>query len=255
MAKILNVMSSIRVSELVSLVSALERSFKAKEISRKIVNDTMNEIITLNGAIVARNGKEKVSMSLAAADKARDAEIKLLSKILDGYASMKNADLRDTAMILKKELDSYLKNKLISRNQEEESGLIITLLKTFSTPRFTAAIEKLPGVADAISAVSAAQDDYIRSRDAIAAAKQDKDLSASDMKREIVRKINDVLIPFLNTALLEDDEDLRDFAKSAAVEISSVNNLISTRSKAKKKASAKALGDAAADEASEAEKK
>ena len=229
MDRIQGIKSSIRVSELTSLCAALGRSYESKEITRKIVNDAMKQINDYRVLLVNSSTQEKSSVSLSSADKVRDSEISALNKILIGCENMKNAEIKESAKALRSVLSRYLKDKITSKTNEEGSGMVMSLLNDFSSAKMQEYIAKLPGVADSIDAIREAQENYIKARDSKSDVKLNKSVSASSVKADVIKVVNETLVPVLNVALIENDESLVDFARSVSNEIASANAKVSAR--------------------------
>ena len=238
MAKISTLKRSIHVAELSALSSALLRAFGSSRIERASVKAIMAEIQNYNGILSSATLKSKSSVSTAGSDKERDKKISAMNKILTGYCAMKNAEMNAPAQKLKAELDVYLKNKIASKSLDEETEMVLSLLGVFSGEKMQEYVKILPGVQDAIDDLREANEACIASRDAKSAAKKNKVQSASEVKEPLVKLINEKLVPILNAALIEESEDILDFAKTVSVEIASANSRIDARTKAAKKSKA-----------------
>jgi len=223
--------NQIRLSELSSLSAAILRAAESSEIKRKSVVDALAKLKELHEELVKANMREKTSVSLSKADKKRDEELRALEKILDGYVSMKNETTAENARKLKSVLDRYLKVKIKAQNFEAETGLIISLLDDFSSEELSQVSKSLPGVDEAISAVKSAHEEYIALHDSAVSSASNKPSSATSIKVPLLKVINETLVPVLNVAVLEEDAELSDFAKTVGEEIDRANALVSERAK------------------------
>ena len=94
-----------------------------------------------------------------------------------------------------------------------------------------ASIEKLDGVAEMVSAIRAAQDDFTAANDAFVKAEGSRGASASSYKKPILSVINDKIVPYLNTMSIVGNTAVADFTKGVETEISRVNENIAKRGK------------------------
>ncbi len=240
MDKINSVSAAIRVSEVASLASALQRAYETREIEKPIVNTLMKEVIALREKLLSSSSTAKKSVSLAGVDKKRDKEVSDLNKVLKGCEAMKSEVVSSSAKAVREKIAKYYKGKITSRGFEEGSGMVMSLLNDLDSAEMKAYIEKIPGVAECVEAIREAQAEYIKTRDSQSEGQSEKTLSASSVKKELLFVLNDRLVPILNAAIIEEDADVMEFASAVGKEIVRVNNTVSARGKTSRKKAASA---------------
>ena len=176
----------------------------------------------------------KVYSQMAEQDDVRDKAIKALFKLVEGYVHIPIAAIQEAALVVENVLNQY---GLSIQNEDyaEESADIASLLNDLSKPDVVAAIAKLQGVAEAITALSTAQNDFENL--ALQQAEGEsvkKDLaSASQLKREGIKEINDNLVGYMNTMAKVKPATYEATAKTIAELIDKNNELVKRRYKTK----------------------
>ena len=233
-----NLRSQIRNAEVDGLSDTLTRLFKAdlKAQTDAFLKATMAELETLSEKITTAILQDKTLSTLDAADSARDEAIKTLGTVLAAYAVFPIASKKELAVPLKAIWDKYAKAGITTANYTSESSLVESMLEDFAADSLVENIKGLEGVAEAISAIRATQDEFTKANDEYVKASANKGASASSYNKPIVSLINDKLVPYLNAMVIAGNENCAEFAKGVEAEIERANAVVAKRGS--KKASA-----------------
>lgn len=190
------------------------------------------ELQTLSDKITEAIKKDKILSELDDTDAVRDEAVKKLFKIVDGYAAMPMENFHQPGAKLKAILDKFGVG-IIRQNYASESSYIESMLQDLSA--FSTEIAALPGVAEAIAAVRAAQTDFTTKRvnyeKTLSTEKQDE--SASAVKKPLLELINNKLVPYLDTMKMVDAAKFTNFTDAAAQIIANTNSVVSQRASMK----------------------
>ena len=227
------VKSTIRITEVDGLSDSIIRIFGADTKAQEddFLKSQIAELTTLSDAITAAILQDRAVSNLDDADSRRDEAIKNLGALLSGYAVFPLEDKKAAALGLKAIYDKYAKSGILSASYVSESSMIESLLKDLSSAEAMASIEKLDGIAEMVSAIRAAQDDFTAANDAFVKAEGSKGASASSYKKPILSVINDKIVPYLNTMAIVGNAAVADFAKGVETEITRVNETVAKRGK------------------------
>ena len=231
--KMNKVKSTIRITEVDGLSDSVIRIFGADSKAQEdtFLKGQIAELTVLSDAITEAILKDKAVSNLDEADSKRDEAIKNLGALLSGYAVFPLEEKKAAALSLKAVYDKYAKSGILSASYVSESSMIESLIGDFSSAEAKASIEKLDGVAELVSAIRAAQDDFTAANDAFVKAEGSKGASASSYKKPILSVINDKIVPYLNTMAIVGNAAVADFTKGVETEISRVNENIAKRGK------------------------
>lgn len=194
------------------------------------LKNTFAEITTLSDKITEAIKRDVAVSKLEEMDHARDEKIRALGTLIDGYAVIPVAEMQTHGAALQAVFKKY-GTKITNENYASESALIESLLKDLAASDAKAHIDALTGMADSVSALRSAQDDFDKAQleyDA-AKAKQSETASASAVKKPLVACINDKLVTYLNTMVMVDGAKYSAFAAMVETEIDRVNSEVSGR--------------------------
>ena len=227
------VKSTIRITEVDGLSDSIIRIFGADTKAQEdtFLKSQIAELTTLSDAITAAILQDKAVSNLDEADSKRDEAIKNLGALLSGYAVFPLEEKKAAALGLKAVYDKYAKSGILSASYVSESSMIESMLKDLAAAEAMAGIEKLDGIAEMVSAIRAAQDDFTAANDAFVKAEGSRGASASSYKKPILSVINDKIVPYLNTMAVVGNTAVADFAKGVETEITRVNEIVAKRGK------------------------
>ena len=222
---------NIRVAELDGVSDTLVRIFKADAAVQKdaFLKASMAELEDLSAKITTAILQDKSFSTLDEADGIRDDAVRALGAVLSGYAAFPIAVKKEAAIPLKAVYEKYSKAGILKANYTSESSMIESMLEDFTAPALSANIVALEGVSEAVTAIRAAQDAFVKANDDYIAAKSDKSASASSFKKPILSLVNDKLVPYLDAMTISQNANCAAFARATEEEIKRINTTISAR--------------------------
>ena len=221
------VSTKVRITEADTVSDALVRIYKEATAKDGAVGKDaalatiMGEVETLSAKITTAIKADKVSRSLEDADAKRDDIIRSLGTLLAGYGAIPVAAKKAAAEKLLATYDKYGKS-IASETYARESSLIESMLEDFAAESLADAIKSLDGVADLISSLRTAQDEFNAANDSATAALTAKGESATALKKPLLSVINEKLVPYI-TAMGALNAEYAEFGAKADVEIAKAN--------------------------------
>ena len=227
------VKSTARITEVDGLSDSVIRIFNADTKAQEdtFLKGQIAELTVLSDAITQAILQDKALSNLDEADLKRDEAIRNFGSLLSGYTCFPLEEKKAAAVSLKAIFDRYSKSGILKANYISESSMIESMLSDLSASEAKAAIEKLDGIADMISLIRTAQDDFTAANDAFVKAESGKGAPASSYKKPILEVINDKIVNYLNTMAIVGNTALSDFSKNVETEIDRVNETVSKRAK------------------------
>lgn len=170
-----------RITEVDGLSDSVIRIFGADTKAQEdtFLKGQIAELTTLSDAITAAILQDKAVSNLDEADSRRDEAVRNLGALLSGYAVFPLEEKKVAALGLKTVYDKYAKSGILSANYVSESSMIESMLGDFAAAEAKANIEKLDGIAEMVSAIRTAQDNFTATNDAFVKAEGSKGASAS----------------------------------------------------------------------------
>ncbi len=174
--------------------------------------------------------KESVISKLDELDGLRDDTIRDLRSALAGYASLRTAEIKESAEQLLAIFDRY-GLKIVKENFSEESGHIESMLRDFSEAPAKALVEKLGGIKEILQELQERQSAFNTERVAYekTLSVQGATASASVLKKPLLELLNAKLLSFLTA--MKEQENYRGFAAGVARFIDEMNETIARRGK------------------------
>ncbi len=192
----------------------------------------IEKISTIGTAFTKALRRLRIYSQLAEKDKVRNTAVKALFKLVEGYIYIPIAEIKEAALVVNNILKQY---GLSIRHGDyaEESSDIESLLSDLRKTDIVAAIAKLQGVSEIITALNTAQKDFVD--EALKQAElesEKKDLaSASQLKKESIVEINANLVGYMNTMAKVKPATYEASAKTIAELIDRNNELVKRRRK------------------------
>lgn len=195
------------------------------------LSKTFGEIKKLSDEITQSIKKTRAKSTLGVADDERDKKFRALAKIIDGYASSPLSEICEAGCVLKKIFDKY-GLKTLGENYLSKGALIESLLLDFQKEKAVAAAEKLLGVKEAVQALRVAEDNFDDERFLYnnAVVKEKSERCATDVKKALVKLVNEKLVSYLNAVSMADEKVFKSFANLVEIEINKVNRAVKSRS-------------------------
>ena len=189
----------------------------------------VTEIEELSENLTTAIKADKIASTLDEADSSRDEVISSLGTLIKGYAVIPVAEKKAHG---EKLLAIFTKYKgIASESYANESSLVESMLKDFSSDSITASVSALEGVSELLELLRVAQDTFNSANDAYTAAKTGKSESATSIKKSLLSVINDSLLPYISAMAQANSDLYSDFATKIEAEIEKLNAAITKRSK------------------------
>ncbi len=186
----------------------------------------------INTAFVEALNRLKVYSQMAEKDNERDLAIRSLFKLVEGYMHIPVADLKQAANKVYDVLEQYGLS-LQHEDYNVESAGIESLLIDLNKPAILTDIAKLQGVSESIAVLNTVQKEFdnLGLQQAESEGAKKNLTSASKLKKEVVRELNDNLVGYMNTMAKVNPATYDVPAKTIAELIDKNNELIKRRSK------------------------
>ncbi|MDD7298167.1 hypothetical protein SAMN05720469_102163 [Fibrobacter intestinalis] len=225
------VISTLRIAEINGLADSIVAHYRNESglNGDAFLSGVMAEVEALSAKITAAIRQDRAVSSLDEADTVRDNAVKSLGTLLEGYAAIPLAGKRASAQRLLTVFAKYGKS-ITFANYTAESALIKSMLEDFAKAD-AADIQNLPGVAESLAEIRAAQEAFSKTSVEYTQAASSKVESATSVKKPLVSAINDRLVPYLNTMAMVDGAGYGGFSRHVETEIAKMNETVGKRKK------------------------
>ena len=230
--------SSSRAAEINSLCMSVSAEFYADEaLSQAPILPEIISSIDEKNTILGKSLNNGKVMSLSGpSDAQRDGIYRDIGTFIAGCAVVRDETKKKKAQVLKTIYEKYGR-KAISLNQQAETAAIRNMLSDFESAEAKDAIETFDGLADLLSELKNAQDDFDKATSIYRDAKLNKGASATELKSEIINIFNNQLVPFLTSVY--NNKTYSAFARKVEDIITKTNAHVKARDKKTKEAAAK----------------
>jgi hypothetical protein len=188
--------------------------------------ETQSELLT--SAI----NRWKAESALDAKDSVRDNQVRALFYLVQGFLYHPDPGVKKAAEAVEEVLDNYGLN-ITRESYSTESSLIVSLLNDFSKQKLQDAIALLPGCAEILTSLLAAQTDFETTRIDYEEkkAQESTEPNATTIKKRVVGIINERIVVYLRAMEVVDEYNFGDFARTIAEIISENNEVVKKRRK------------------------
>lgn len=228
--------SAIRIKDANTLVNEIVSAFENDEAVRDDVylRPIIEQLRQSEAVMSDLLAVEKSKRVLVALDAVRDAAVRDVLAIINGYSRIVVGNFAEMAGVLKRICEG-LKVDITRENYSAESASIKSLLFDFDKPEACRAIESLPGMREAVEAVRRAEDDFLNAKSVRNAAKVERleQKSAYKLKLELIGLINKKLIDDVVAMSRREPQRYGRFASNIESRIVSANALVKRRAKKK----------------------
>lgn len=218
--------SRLRITETDAASDALVRLFRAAGVQDDFLSGAFAELEGLSARLTTAIRQETADSRLDEKDAARDAAVRDLGTLIQGYTAIPVAEKKAAARRLDAVFSKYGK-KIVNETYASESSLIESLLEDLGA--LEAEAKLLEGVADLVATLRAAQDEFNAANDELTAAKTARGESATQVKKDLVALVNLKIVPYLGA--VGGAEAYRDFAAKMEAEIVRANAATDRRTK------------------------
>jgi len=192
--------------------------------------DVFAQIKAILAYFVAAINRMKAESNLEEKDEVRDNALRALNYMLLGYLHNPAQSIREAAQKLEKVFEHYGVS-ITGESYATESSLVNSMLEDFSKPNLQDAIAALPGCAEQISALQTAQDDFEAARIAYEEEKasESTEKNATELKKEVVKLVNDKLVVYLRAMMQVDGATYGSFARTIGEIVADNNETVKRR--------------------------
>ena len=218
--------SRLRITEADAASDALVRLFRAAGLKDEFLCGAFAELEDLSARLTTAIRQDTADSRLDEKDAARDAAVRDLGTLIQGYTAIPVAEKKAAARRLDAVFSKYGK-KIVNETYAAESSLIESLLEDLGA--LEAETTLLEGVAALVAGLRTAQDEFNAANDDFTAAKGARSESASQVKKELTSLVNLKIVPYLSAVDVSDV--YKDFAAKVEAEIVRANNAANRRMK------------------------
>lgn len=174
--------------------------------------------------------RAKAISQLDEKDELRDDKIRSLYYLLQGFSHHPDQTIKDAAVQLLAVFDRYGLS-VIRESYATESALVNSLLTDLADVALEPSITALSGCAELIAELKAAQEDFENIRTAYETEKGSESTleSATVIKKEVVRTINNQLVVYLRAMQMVNDATYGDFTRTIGEIIDDNNETVKRR--------------------------
>ncbi|QIA07301.1 DUF6261 family protein [Draconibacterium halophilum] len=209
------------------LFNAYQQSGFTEDRTLNTLFTAINDRNTTLGNVIDQSKAQSI---LAGKDDNRDDDARAVGYLVKGYTYHPDETTRNAALKVDRVFNKYGLS-ITEESYVTESSHIVSMLGDFAAPDLVAAIALLPGVAENIASLQAAQDDFENTQTGYAKelAAEDNLPTATELKKEVVALINDDLVVFLRAAERFQAETYGAFAATVAKIIADNNETVRKR--------------------------
>lgn len=218
--------SRLRITETDAASDALVRLFTAAGLKDDFLSGAFAELASLSARLTTAIRQDTADSRLDEKDAARDAAVRDLGTLIQGYTAIPVAEKKAAARRLDAVFSKYGK-RIVNETYATESSLIESLLEDLGA--LEAEARMLEGVAELVAGLRTAQDEFNAANDDFTAAKTARSASATQVKKELVALVNLKIVPYLGA--VGGAEPYRDFVAKAEAEIARANAASERRTK------------------------
>lgn len=176
----------------------------------------------------------KAESDLEEKDEQRDNKVRAVYYLIMGFMHHPDPAIKSAAQQVDGVFEHYGVN-IVSDSYATESSLIESLLEDFGEADIQTAIAALPGLSDLITELRNAQTAFAEAQVLFEEekAKEGTEESASKIKKEVVKIINDQLVVYLRAMVQVDQAKYEEFTTTVAQIIDDMNVIVRKRRKDK----------------------
>lgn len=226
-------MTNSRNTEIDAVSMRMIGAYKNTSLSSDThLSGMFTDLETQSGLLTAAINRSKAESELDAKDVIRDDKVRALFYLVRGFLYHPDEDVKNAAGTVEKILDKYGLN-ITGESYSTESSLIASLLDDLSKQKIQDAIALLPGCADVITALHAAQTDFESTRILYEEEKAEEstEQNATTIKKQVVEIINERIVVYLRAMETVDEPVYGAFARTIAEIIAENNEVVKKRRK------------------------
>ena len=225
--------SKSRVSEVDAACMRIIGAYKNTSLSTDVHLAAMfSALEPLSDSLSASINRITAESNLEEKDEERDEPLRSLFYLVTGFLHHPDAAIRAAAEKVNAVIERYGMG-ITKESYAVESSLVTSMLKDLASPKMQEAIALLSGCAEIIAALEVAQTAFETARIAYEEEKADDstELSASEIKVEVLELVNKKIIVYLRAMEVVDVETFGAFARTIAEIIADNNQAVRKRLK------------------------
>lgn len=169
------------------------------------LQEVMRKIESLSDRITVAIKSDIFYSRLREVNKKRNGVLRLFSTVLNGQAALPDTEKKMAAEQILSIFKKY--TGISSKNYDEKSSLIESLLLDMSKPELAEALDSLEGIRQYLSDLRIVQDEFARVQQEFLSTRANKGESATSLKKPLLSAINDDLVVHL-TAMVKVNKSL-----------------------------------------------
>ncbi len=239
-----NTITNVKSKTMIEKIIVNSRTTEIHGTTRLLINAFVQSTLTADRtlmpmftAITEQNNalgdaidRSKAQSILADKDDIRDAADRAVGYLIKGYTYYPDETIRNAALLVEAVFDKY-GFSVIDESYVTESSHLVSMLGDLAAPNVQAAIALLPGVAENVATLQAAQTGFedTQTQYAEELAEEDSQLNASTLKKQVAALINNDLVVFLRSAQRFQAETYGAFTATIAKLIADNNDAVRKR--------------------------
>lgn len=221
-----------RVTETHATIKQIIGAYKNTSLSSdNFLNEILTNLETLESKLNVAIMRSETQSVLEEKDEVCDQALRNLFALVSGYTHHPDAQIKEAAILVDNIIEHY-GFSIIKESYATQTSLTNSLINDLEAADKQEAIAKLSGCAEVLELVKTAVTDFEQTRVAYEEAKASESTyeSASKIKTEVVKLINDKLVVYLRAMQQVNEAEYGSFART-------VNEIIETNNEAVKRRS------------------
>lgn len=230
MSEISKISSEIRIADMADLAGTMIRELDQSAIDDAHLAALQSAIEPLSTKLVKAINKDKAESDLERFDAARDEVYRSLLYLCKGYLHHPDKTVSAAARGVDAIIDKY-GFKLVEAAYSAQSALLDSFMADMSRPSIAAHVDLLPGVKALLEQLAGQQDGF-KAAEALwvqARSAQNADESATSIKKELLKLLNNKLVVYLRAMYQVNPEPYNELIAKIALLIDQANALIKRR--------------------------
>lgn len=194
------------------------------------LSSMVTDLETHSALLTAAINRSKAESELDVKDSDRDQQVRALFYLVKGFVYHPQSEVKSAAETVEKVLTHY-GLEITGESYSTESSLIASLLDDLSKQKIQTAIALLPGCAEVITALQAAQTEFETTRIAFEEekAQESTEQNATTIKKSVVGIINERIVVYMRAMEVVDEPVYGAFARTIATIIAENNEVVKKR--------------------------
>ncbi len=225
--------SRSKITEVDFVVKNITTSYQKSDWSSDLyLTSLFDEMIPLSEKLTASINQVKVESNLETKDIDRDDLTRGVSHLLNGFCYHPSTEISNAARTVSAIFDNYGLD-MITESYVVESSLIASLLEKLSEPSIASEVKKIPGFEELVNALKSAQTEFDEAFHSFQEAKATDGIkqSATEIKKEILKTVNNSLVTYLRTMAQVNEAQYGELSRSIGQIIGDTNVAVKKRKK------------------------